>query len=287
MSSISPNKDIAAKVVTSMTDEKALSSVRMTTGDQYFVFVVKTTHTDYVIRMTDAEHKKKFSSAIYWQEKLLPLGIPLAKFIKIDLDNKHSPFPALLMLRLPGDDLCNIYLSLTTADKNNLAKEMVQIQAATTALPDGKGFGIADTYEQILTDKTWYDFLLNRLQKFKDIIKQNAIFDETDVTKVISIAKNLQEELQAIRARPFLWDASERNVLVYNGKISGIVDVDDICFGDPLFVLALTRVALQQEGLDTLYTDYWAEALHLARKHNSALHSISFFIPSSLCVNML
>ena len=66
---LSPNKDIAAAVVTALTNEKVLSSSRMTTGNQYFVFDIKTTHSDYVIRMTDNQHKNNFISAIYWQEK--------------------------------------------------------------------------------------------------------------------------------------------------------------------------------------------------------------------------
>lgn len=258
-----PDNDIAASVMTSMTNEKIISSTRMTTGDQYFVFAVKTEKSEYVIRMTNAEHKNKFSSAIYWQEKLIPLGIPLAKFIQSDLDGKHSQFPALLMMRLPGDDLCNVYSSLTSSDKENLAKEMVKIQSATNTLPDGLSYGIVASYEQVSDDKSWYDFLMNRLQFFMKIIKGNAIFDENLVTEVISIAKTIEEELHAIAARPFLWDASERNVIIHNGKISGIVDVDDMCFGDPLFVLALTYTALENEGHDTLYTDYWAEALRL------------------------
>jgi hypothetical protein len=75
-----------------------------------------------------------------------------------------------------------------------------------------------------------------------------------------------EDELSAVTAIPFLWDASERNVIVFNGKITGIVDVDDICFGNPLFVLALTHAALALEGLDTLYTDYWEQALHPDKK---------------------
>lgn len=261
-----PNKDIAAEVVSSMTNEKVLSSSRMTTGNQYFVFDIKTTSSEYVIRMTDSNHRNNFISALYWQEKLIPLGVPLAKFIKTDLQGAYSQFPALLMLRLPGDDLCNIYSNLTDSDKKNLAKEMVRIQSITNLLPDGPGFGIASSYEQIPESNSWYDFLLNRLLLFKDIIKESAVFDENKVTEVISIANNMEEELRSIRPRPFLWDATERNVIIYKGKITGIVDVDDLCFGDPLFVLGLTYTAMENEGHDTLYTDYWAEALQLDKK---------------------
>ena len=139
----------------------------------------------------------------------------------------------------------------------------MEIQALTHQLPTGPGYGIAASYEQIPEDNTWYDFLINRLYLFRDIIQKNAFFDKNHVTKVISIAKDIEEELRSIPAKPFLWDASERNVIIHKGSITGIVDVDDVCFGDPLFVIALTSVALENEGYDTLYTDYWAEALQL------------------------
>lgn len=275
--SISPSEAIAAAVVTAMTNEKVLSAIRMTTGDQYFVFDVKTINSEYVIRMTDVSHKKNFISAIYWQEKLIPLGIPLAKFIKSDLKGDYSQFPALLMKRLPGDDLCNVYSNLTDSDKKNLAKEIIEIQSKTKLLPDGSGYGISASYEQMPESNSWYDFLMDRLLLFKDIIRKNAVFDGNEVIKVISIAKDMKKELHLIPAKPFLWDASERNVIIYKGKITGIVDVDDVCFGDPLFVLGLTYVALENEGHDTLYADYWTEALQLDSKAQCRLEFYRLF----------
>jgi hypothetical protein len=47
--------------------------------------------------------------------------------------------------------------------------------------------------------------------------------------------------------------------MVHNGKISGIIDVDELCFGDPLLVIALTSTFLKLEGYDSVYTDYWTE----------------------------
>ncbi len=264
--SIIPNEKIAADVVNSMTNEKVLSISRMKTGDQHFVFALKTSLSEYVLRMTTLEQKKSFISAIYWQEKFLPLGIPLAKFLISDLDGNYSGFPALLMNRLPGDDLCNVYSSLTDLDKKNLAEEMVKIQKSATALPAGLSYGISDSYENITEFKSWRDFLMQRIHLLMDLISKAGIFDANEISKVVSIAKDLEEELHEIPATPFLWDASERNVIIYKGKISGIVDVDEVCFGDPLFVLGLTYSALENEGHDTLYTDYWTEALHLDKK---------------------
>ncbi|KTC93160.1 MULTISPECIES: phosphotransferase [Legionella] len=274
---ILPSENIAASVVASMTNEKVLFSSRLATGDQHFVFAVKTSNAEYVLRMTKETNRNYFISALYWQAKLIPLGVPLAKFIRSDLYGKYSQFPALLMMRLPGDDLCNVYSNLTNSDKKNLAEEMVTIQSSTKALPEGLGFGITSSYEDIPEFKSWYDFLIQRLHLFWDIINKTNIFDATKISKAISIATDMKEDFLAIKATPFLWDASERNVLVYKGKISGIVDVDEVCFGDPLFVLGLTYSALENDGHDTLYTDYWAEALKLDKKAKLRLEFYRLF----------
>jgi fructosamine-3-kinase len=278
-----PNQDIASFVVSSLTGEIVVSINRMTTGDQYHVFEVKTELFEYVIRMTDADRKKKFISATYWQEKLLPIGVPLAKFIKSDLKCEFSPFPALLMARLPGSDLCNVYMSLSEIDKYNLANEIVEIHSLTEQLPIGSSYGILASYTQAPGDKSWYDFLVNRLHSFNKIILHKRIFN-CDIEKVISVAKKLETELGAIYATPFLWDAADRNVIICNGRITGIVDVDEICFGDPLLVLGLTYTALEVQGYDTLYCDHWSQALNLDDQAKIRLNFYRlFYVVAFMC----
>lgn len=269
-----PSKKIASSVVQSMTGEEVTSITRMLTGDQNFVFAVTTADSEYVIRMTDEGHKQKFQAAVYWQNMLIPLGVPLAEFIQTDLEGKYSPFPALLMNRLLGNDLVNVYSDLTDAEKMSLASDIIKIQALVTALPEGPGFGITDSYEHAHEFKTWYEFLMHRLQFFEEQVKNNHVFDPKKVSNVIAIAKNMADDLNTIPATPFLWDASERNVLIHNGKITGIVDVDELCFGDPLFVIALTSTSLELEKQDTIYTDYWTELLSLNQK---ALMRLAFY----------
>ena len=51
----------------------------------------------------------------------------------------------------------------------------------------------------------------------------------------------LRDEIDSIPPTPFLHDATTKNVLVTaKGAFSGIVDVDDLCFGDPRYPAALT-----------------------------------------------
>ena len=94
-------------------------------------------------------------------------------------------------------------------------------------------------------------------------ILSTGLLNPQFAVKAINIAHELEHNFSSILPRPFLWDASERNVLVNRGKITGIVDVDEVCFGDPLLVIALTSTCLELEGLDTEYTNYWEIGLEL------------------------
>ena len=42
----------------------------------------------------------------------------------------------------------------------------------------------------------------------------------------------------------FLDDLTIKNVIVAEGKLQGIVDFDWVCYGDPLYMIALTQTAV-------------------------------------------
>ena len=71
--------------------------------------------------------------------------------------------------------------------------------------------------------------------------------------------------------RPFLDDTTTKNVLIADGHLTGIVDVDCVCFGDPLFTVALTRMALLSRAYPTDYIEAWCDHLELSAAQQAAL----------------
>ena len=88
--------------------------------------------------------------------------------------------------------------------------------------------------------------------------------------------------LNRIEPVPFLHDTTTKNVIIDGGRPTGIVDVDTICFGDPLFTLSLTRMALLAHGNDTDYIDHWERHLNLTPEQHrasllyTAIHCVAF-----------
>ncbi len=269
-----PDENVASSVTAAMSGNKVLETKRLATGNQNHVYTVRTDAGEYVIRLTSAVHKEKFAGALYWQQKLLPVGVPLARFIADDLEGRFSPFPALLMNRLPGDDIGAVYTTLSDSQKKNLAQQMASIHANLKTLPHGQKYGYASNYETPPPHKTWYDFLLNDMNVAAERIRKTESFDESFITETFHHAENLKNNLLNVRPHIFMPDTTVKNVIVNNGQLSGIVDVDEMCFGDPLFVLALTYAGSEIDGHDTIYADCWADALEL---DNAAHQRLEFY----------
>jgi hypothetical protein len=60
-------------------------------------------------------------------------------------------------------------------------------------------------------------------------------------------------------------------VIVHAGRLSGIVDVDDLCFGDPLLLIALIRMALLAHGHDPVYFEEWLDIVRPDALQRAAL----------------
>jgi len=76
----------------------------------------------------------------------------------------------------------------------------------------------------------------------------------------------------AVEPRPFLDDTTTKNVLVHEGRLAGIVDVDYVCFDDALLTPALTEIALLSSGHDIDYIRYWTSELQLGAEQKAVLN---------------
>jgi Phosphotransferase enzyme family len=253
-----PDNSTALHVASSLLQEDVFNCERILTGNQNIVYSVDTKDDNYIVRMTD--DVKYPIAAQYWQKILIPLSIPICPFTHTDFENKHSEFFSVLMKKLPGKDLFHVYSNLSKTDKENIAYEIFHIQQKTDNLPLGKTFGHSCFYEEDL-HFSWTDFLNYNLVFFLEKIQQHKQVSTELIIPAFKLLKYI--DFSQVIPAPFLRDISERNVMIHDGHISGIIDVDDLGFGDKLLVIALTQIALEQDGHDTYYVDCWKQLLNL------------------------
>ncbi len=272
MSESLPTAETAAAVVQHHLATAVQTVVRFQTGLAHYVYDVQTADGRHVVvRLGRLGQAADFVSAVSWHRLLVPRGVPLPNLLDSDVQPPVGSFPFMLMERLPGRDLNDEYPTLSSEQKRLLAQRLVQIQASVGELPAGPGFGFARSYEDPSLHATWADVLLASLERSRRHMQSAGVVSTTHVDRVARKLAAYHSYFAAIPPTAFLDDATTKNVLVHDGQLSGIVDVDWVCFGDPLFVVALTQMALLKSRYNTDYITFWTDELHLTADQHAVL----------------
>lgn len=268
-----PTENDAERILFERLGKRIKSIKRFPTGLANYVYDVITENDEgIVVRLARLDLKYFFEGAIYWYDKLIDKKVPLPTLYYSELDENINGFPVMIMDRLPGKDLNDVYPSLTSKQKKEIAKEIVSIQKNVATLPVGKGYGYARSVNDSSLHKKWIEVLDSNLEKSRKRIQGIGIQSNDVVDKVRSAIHQKQDYFNTIKATCFLDDTTTKNVIISKGKLEGIVDVDSVAFGDPLLTVALTRMSVLASSYDTDYIEYWIEELHLNSNQRIALN---------------
>jgi hypothetical protein len=104
----------------------------------------------------------------------------------------------------------------------------------------------------------WSEVLGAHLARSRRRTASAGLFDAGLVDRVQSKSTIMRDAVDRVRPIPFLYDTTTRNVIVTpEGGFSGIVDVDDLCFGDPRYPAALTMAVLMAHRGPIGYVKAW------------------------------
>jgi hypothetical protein len=88
-----------------------------------------------------------------------------------------------------------------------------------------------------------------------------------------------RDEIDAIPPAPFPHDTTMKNAIVTaEGSVSGIVDVDDLCFGDPRYAAALTLAVLTVQRGPLQYVSAWLRQAGLSEDRLFRLYVTLFLL---------
>lgn len=268
-----PTEEDAQRILYDKLGKRTKSIKRFPAGLANYVYDVVTEGGKHlVVRLTRPDLKYFFEGAIYWYSKLKDKKVPLPTLYYSELDENVNGFPVVIMDRLPGKDLNEIYLSLTQKQKKEIARQIATIQKNVASLPLGKGYGYARSADDPTLYKQWIEVLDSSLERSGNRIQELGAHSKNVVDRVRDAIHQEKEYFSTVKPTCFLDDTTTKNVIINEGKLEGIVDVDSVAFGDPLFTVALTRMSLLTNNYDTDYIKYWIEELHLNSHQKIALN---------------
>lgn len=246
MSKDSMDCEEAVVIFESVTKKDVTQITRCSVGLANFVFIVSTEAQRYILRCS--KDKDAYKDTVYWLGKLSVCEIPIPVVLS---NGKYKDYAYLILSYICGDDIGNVYCKLSDSEKKQIAKEVVEIQRK-----------VSMTVISTDSEWTWNSFIDEMLSRAERRIKSKRYFDVNKVYNVKCLRQKIQDYLDKVSPTPYLDDISTKNLLIYEGKLSGIIDIDWIGLGDMLTFAALTKVALLNMNLDTKYVDYLLENIH-------------------------
>ncbi len=236
-------------------------------GLSNYVFIVEIDHQKYSIRCST--EKNAYQTTVRLLEKLIRIGILVPQVL---FCGEAGQYDYVILTFIEGQELWAVYDSLTREDKKCLAKEIVQLQRKVA-------IGLLETTE----GWSWLSFIHEILDRARALIKENGYFDEEKVTRIENQIPVLMGYFESVEPISYLDDVTTKNLLVKDGHISGIIDIDWIGIGDVLTFAALTYVALLNMECDTDYVRYILDEMNVDSRQYKAFR----FYALMYCVDFM
>jgi aminoglycoside phosphotransferase (APT) family kinase protein len=173
-------------------------------------------------------------------ETLAKLGLPVPRILGTDFSGTAG-FVLVILQYIPGTDLRDELPTMTQLQMTRLAEQIVGFQRLVSTLESGQGFGWVPLGRKG-THGNWFEIIE---RDFEAAVQPLA--DQMPPSLLAGLRKRLRElepRIRTVQPTCFLDDLTTKNVIVQNGVLQGLVDFDVVCYGDPLYWLALTRAAV-------------------------------------------
>lgn len=262
------NSDIISEIFFSCFNKMPQKTERCAVGIGNYVYIVKCDDIKYIIRCS--KDNNAYEDTVYWLKRLSVLDIPVPKVLFCGQYQKYS---YLILNYIDGKDIGLVYRDLTEAEKREIARDVIKIQRKVSRLP----------LENSSDVWSWVHFVDDMLERADKLIARNGYFDSQKVRQLKEQKVFLEEYFAQVKPAAYLDDISTKNLLIRNGRISGIIDIDWIGIGDDLTFIALTYVALLNMECETDYVEYL-----LKEKGCNASEMKAFYFYSLLfCVDFM
>lgn len=251
-----PTPEIAAAIAQRALGWPSAAATRFQTGSGHYVYEAHGDGGSVVVRMGLEAQRTEMTAGLHLAETLATMGVPLPAIHATGLED---PLPWVVMERLAGTDLGAVIAGLSGPQLSAIATRVAQAQAVAARFDSAGRYGYSATAEAAPHER-WSAVVRASLDRSHRGIKQAGLFDLGVMNAVTGLYATHLPALDAIAATPFLHDTTTKNVIVADGTFSGIVDVDDLCFGDPRYAPALTKAVLLAYGGPLHYVDAWMRA---------------------------
>ena len=214
--------------------------ISLTGGTKSAVYLLQDDKNKIVLKISTKQQDKLLSfekNTIWWESKMLKLmelkSIPAPRLFKYDDSCKICDSPYILMSYIEGKTFEECKKNLSENEINNIEYQIGQVCSNICEIR-GNDFYLPSNPEKKYNNN--FEFILDLFNMLlEDANRKNINIGILSYDEIIQLIKKYEEILTNINnlclVHSDIWDG---NIIIKDGKISGIVDFADIYFCDEL-----------------------------------------------------
>jgi len=258
---IESHEDMIGRMVIKHFGENSRAIERMSIGLCNEVYNIKLSNREVIARLS------LIADFIKGSQKHIPMlkekGIIVPDILFEDYSRTDTQYVYQFLSKLPGKDLGLVIENLTDKQLNLIAKEVSLVMDIVRTIPSTDKFGyFYDSYEE--TAITWNERMKSSIDEAKKRSSKTGVLNDT----MIHISEELYNKNEAyfnqVIPVSYVDDICSKNVMVHDGRFSGLVDLDCLAQGD--YLETIGRIKASWPG--THYGEFYTNAIMDAQNLN-------------------
>lgn len=233
---------------------------RKTIGICNEVYELKYPTVSYILRMN------KEKEWIYGTHKFLPLfqilQIKTPEILSEDYSKTAFPFCYQILNKIEGKDMGLVIDGLTRPELAGIAKEISSILDKFNALPGAPSFGGLTGLNESHSD----NYFESLVEKKEDILRRTAktqVINQEVIDIYDALLDRYRDYFQNKRPTFYYDDLCTKNVMIYEGKFNGLVDLDFLLKGDYLEAIGRMKACWHGQEAGEYYIGEIVKLQHL------------------------
>lgn len=233
---------------------KPVEVSRMTKGICNEVYTVRLPDGEVVVRMNADDAYMRGSDVFIplFQSK----NILVPTIIAEDYTKSVVPMAYQVLSKIDGVDIDFVIKTLSDEELKNIAKEIAGIILKLIDIPTNGKYGFVYSHTNNLLN-SWTQVVEANFKYELECCAKTGVVDEVLITTARQLIEKYRNYFDTAPSQFYYDDMCSKNVMIYNGKFAGLVDLDGVAYGDCLE--GIGRIMASWYG--THYGDVYTQAV--------------------------
>lgn len=247
-------EEIIQTIIQKHFSEILLKTEKMTTGLINEVYKIELSDKKVILRMNARQTNMKgteFNIPLFQK-----VGVKVPELLFSDYSMSNVPFAYQILTIIEGTDLGLVIEKLSDEELQSLASDISDVIDRVSTIQSVSKFGLLCEGNINDMHENWEAYLNSYLEEGISRAEKTKVIEKDIIDFVKTLPEKYSKYFNEIQPLPYYEDMCSKNVMIWNGKFNGLVDLDYISFGDYLDAIGRIYASWHSKEYGQKYLSY-------------------------------